>query len=141
MLPVHATIAIASLLRFAFGLVTALSKAHLQADASRAPSTSRSRLTASSKIETERLTLHRRRPDDAAALVAMHTDPAVTAWLARGRCGLRADARATIARFEAHSDARYLGDHLASRQGHALRTHVVVVACALTVRLAADLNA
>jgi RimJ/RimL family protein N-acetyltransferase len=63
-------------------------------------------LTTLSKIETERLTLRRRRPDDAGALVAMRSDPAVTAWLARGRCGLPADARATIARFEGQSDAR-----------------------------------
>jgi RimJ/RimL family protein N-acetyltransferase len=63
-------------------------------------------LIASSKIETERLALRRWRPDDAGALVAMHSDSDVTAWLARGRCGLPADARATIARFEAQSDAR-----------------------------------
>ncbi|WP_233465653.1 GNAT family N-acetyltransferase [Burkholderia ambifaria] len=88
-------------------------------------------MTASSKIETERLTLRRRRPDDAGALLAMHSDPDVTAWLARSPMSV-ADARATI--------ARYLGDHLASRQGHALRTHVVVVACALTIRPAADLS-
>ncbi|ABI89674.1 hypothetical protein Bamb_4121 [Burkholderia ambifaria AMMD] len=68
LLPVHATIAIASLLRFAFGLVTALSQSRARPDASRAPSTSRSRLTAPSQIETERLTLRRRRPDDAGAL-------------------------------------------------------------------------
>jgi len=63
-------------------------------------------LTAPSKIETERLTLHRRRADDAGALVATRSDPDVTEWLARGRCGLPADARATIARFEAQFDAR-----------------------------------
>jgi RimJ/RimL family protein N-acetyltransferase len=97
-------------------------------------------LTAPSQIETERLTLRRRCPDDAGALVAMRSDSAVTAWLARSPMSVT-DARATIARFKAHSDARYLGDHLASRQGHALRTHVVVVACAMTIRPAADLSA
>ena len=46
----------------------AIESAHGRADASRAPCTSRSRLTVPSKIDTERLTLRRRRPDDAGAL-------------------------------------------------------------------------
>ena len=37
-----------------------------------------------SKLETKRLTLRRWRPTDAGALSAMHEDPDVTAWLARG---------------------------------------------------------
>ncbi|MFP3504594.1 hypothetical protein [Burkholderia sp. SIMBA_062] len=93
-----------------------------------------------SEIETERLTLRRRRSDGAGPLVAMHSDPDVTAWLARGPSSV-ADARATIARFEAHSDARDLGDHLASPQRHALRPHVIFVACAMTVRPGGDLSA
>ncbi|WP_425095341.1 hypothetical protein [Burkholderia ambifaria] len=35
----------------------------------------------------------------------MHSDPDVTAWLARSPMSVT-DARATIARFEAQSDAR-----------------------------------
>jgi hypothetical protein len=66
----------------------------------------------------------------------MRADPAVTAWLARGRCRLPADARATIARFEAQSDA-----HPALPQGHPLRRPMLFVAHAMTVRPAADLSA
>ncbi|WP_322026877.1 GNAT family N-acetyltransferase [Burkholderia sp. BCC1977] len=60
------------------------------------------------KIETERLTLRRWRPDDAGALAAMHADPDVTAWLARGPMSVE-EAEATIARFEAHVDAHGFG--------------------------------
>nr|WP_230946069.1 GNAT family N-acetyltransferase [Burkholderia territorii] len=66
--------------------------------------TSRSRLNPPLKIETERLTLRRWRPDDAGALAAMHADPDMTAWLARGPMSVD-EAGATIARFEAHFDA------------------------------------
>ncbi|UEP31317.1 MULTISPECIES: hypothetical protein [unclassified Burkholderia] len=64
----------------------------------------------------------------------------MTAWLARGPMSV-ADARATIARFEVHSDARDLGDHPALQQGHVLRRHMLFVAHVLTVRPAADLSA
>ena len=47
--------------------------------------------------------------------------------IARGPLSL-ADARATIARFDVHSDARDLSDHLALPQGHALRRHMLFVA-------------
>ncbi|KWH07848.1 GCN5 family acetyltransferase [Burkholderia territorii] len=60
------------------------------------------------KIETERLTLRRWRSDDAGALAAMHADPDVTAWLARGPMSVD-EAEATIARFEAHFDANDFG--------------------------------
>lgn len=60
------------------------------------------------KIETERLTLRRWRPGDAGALVAMHADPDVTAWLARGPMSFD-EAEAVIARFEAHFDAHGFG--------------------------------
>ncbi|RKU04947.1 N-acetyltransferase [Burkholderia sp. Nafp2/4-1b] len=60
------------------------------------------------KIETERLTLRRWRPDDADALAAMHAHPDVTAWLARGPMSVD-EAQATIARFEAHFDAHGFG--------------------------------
>ncbi|AOJ89692.1 GCN5 family acetyltransferase [Burkholderia sp. MSMB0856] len=60
------------------------------------------------KIETERLTLRRWRPDDAGALAAMHADPDVTAWLARGPMSVD-EAAATIVRFEAHFDAHGFG--------------------------------
>ncbi|MGU7839550.1 GNAT family N-acetyltransferase [Burkholderia sp. AW33-5] len=60
------------------------------------------------QIETERLTLRRWRPDDAGALAAMHADPDVTAWLARGPMSVD-EAAETIVRFEAHFDAHGFG--------------------------------
>ncbi|MCR4465640.1 GNAT family N-acetyltransferase [Burkholderia sp. SCN-KJ] len=60
------------------------------------------------KIETERLTLRRWRPGDAGALAAMHADPDVTAWLARGPMSFD-EAEAVIARFEAHFDTHGFG--------------------------------
>ncbi len=82
--------------------------ARMRPGAPRAPRTSRSRLNPPLKIETERLTLRRWRPGDAGALVAMHADPDVTAWLARGPMTVD-EARATIARIEAHFDAYGFG--------------------------------
>ncbi|AOK07897.1 GNAT family N-acetyltransferase [Burkholderia sp. AU28942] len=59
-------------------------------------------------IESARLTLRRWRPDDAGGLAAMHADPDVTAWLARGPMSVD-EAEAAIARFEAHFDANGFG--------------------------------
>ncbi|AFQ50137.1 GNAT family N-acetyltransferase [Burkholderia cepacia] len=60
------------------------------------------------KIDTERLTLRRWRPDDAGALAAMHADPDVTAWLARGPMSAD-EAGGVIARFDTPFDAHGFG--------------------------------
>ncbi|ALX15523.1 GCN5 family acetyltransferase [Burkholderia cepacia JBK9] len=74
--------------------------------------------TTPSKIETERLTLRRWRPADAQALSAMHADPDVTAWLARGP--MPADeARDVLARFDAHFDAHGFGVWAVERRADA----------------------
>jgi len=63
------------------------------------------------KIETERLTLRRWRPDDAGALAAIHGNPDVTAWLARDPMFVD-EAEVAIARFDAHFDAHGFGVRL-----------------------------
>ncbi|MDR0240837.1 MAG: GNAT family N-acetyltransferase [Burkholderia sp.] len=72
-----------------------------------------------SKIETERLTLHRWRPADAGALSAMHADPDVTGWLARGPMSVD-EASDVIARFEAHFDAHGFGVWAVERRADAM---------------------
>ncbi|WP_322081385.1 GNAT family N-acetyltransferase [Burkholderia sp. BCC1972] len=72
-----------------------------------------------SKIETERLTLRRWRASDAGALAAMHADPDVTAWLARGPMSVD-EASDAIARFEAHFDAHGFGVWAVERRADAM---------------------
>lgn len=72
-----------------------------------------------SKIETERLTLRRWRPADVGALSAMHEDPDVTAWLARGPMSVD-EASDAIARFDAHFDAHGFGPWAVERRADAM---------------------
>ena len=71
------------------------------------------------RIETERLTLRRWRTTDAEALSAMHADPDVTAWLARGPMSI-VEAGDVIARFDAHVDAHGFGAWAVERRADAL---------------------
>ncbi|WP_241303003.1 GNAT family N-acetyltransferase [Burkholderia stabilis] len=75
-------------------------------------------MTTRSKIETERLTLRRWRPEDAAALAAMHAHPEVTAWLARGPMSVD-EASDVIARFDAHFEAHGFGVWAVERRADA----------------------
>uniref|UniRef100_UPI003D2EE52E GNAT family N-acetyltransferase n=1 Tax=Burkholderia sp. BCCCDS15 TaxID=3390242 RepID=UPI003D2EE52E len=72
-----------------------------------------------SKIETERLTLRRWRPADVGALSAMHEDPDVTAWLARGPMSVD-EASDAIARFDAHFHAHGFGPWAVERRADAM---------------------
>ncbi|WGY71598.1 GNAT family N-acetyltransferase [Burkholderia cepacia] len=72
-----------------------------------------------STIETERLTLRRWRASDARALSAMHADPDVTAWLARGPMSVD-EASDLVARFEAHFDAHDFGVWAVERRADAM---------------------
>nr|WP_175801798.1 GNAT family N-acetyltransferase [Burkholderia anthina] len=72
-------------------------------------------MNASWEIETARLRLRRWRPDDAAPFAAIHADPDVTAWLARGPMSVD-EARAGIERFEAHFDEHGFGQWAVERK-------------------------
>ena len=72
-----------------------------------------------SKLETKRLTLRRWRPTDAGALSAMHEDPDVTAWLARGPMSVD-EASDVIARFDAHFEAYGFGPWAIERRADAM---------------------
>ncbi|AOJ35387.1 GNAT family N-acetyltransferase [Burkholderia metallica] len=80
-----------------------------------------------SKLETERLTLRRWRPADAGALSAMHADPDVTAWLARGPMSVD-EASDVIARFDTHFDAHGFGPWAVERRADA----TVIGVCGLS---------
>lgn len=66
------------------------------------------------KIVTERLTLRRWRPDDAASFAALHSAE-MTAWLARGPM-TAAEARDDIERFDAHFDEHGFGPWAVERR-------------------------
>jgi RimJ/RimL family protein N-acetyltransferase len=60
-------------------------------------------------LTTDRLTLRRWRPDDAAAFAAWHADAELRAWLGRERPMTLDEARADIAGYETHFDRNGFG--------------------------------